>query len=311
MSKANYFVEQAQKKEEREKLWALTMQNMQKVGNKTYVFIPLDLLFVDEAFQRCGKSVKDKINYLTRHWDWKKFEALKVSLHEEDHSVSVIDGGHRFGAAKNLGLYGLVCEVLEDMPHDPEERLKEEARIFATQGDEVDKLAPVDAHKANVIRGIYEYVALEELLQKYDIPLKRTTGGGRVGAGILAGYVESVRIIKRNGKEMLDNIFYILCSARWNMVPSGLSSDLLRSIEIVLNLHPDHTKEIIEETIKFFLPIPPRKFFSMGVVTYPERSMKEGYVLVLEDYLCDKIGMERLYMKDRVKERHSGKEIAA
>ena len=283
---------------EKERLWTLTMQNIQRIGNKRYVFIPLELLFIDERFQRNGVSVERKINDLVKHWDENKLEALKVSLHEEERRGSVIDGSHRFGAGKILGLDGFVCEILNDMPTDPNERLKEEARLFATQSDEIDTLSPIECHNANVIREVPEVVALDEILKEYNIPLKSQAGGGKVKLGFLAGYTEAVKIAKRSGKEVLENVIKIICSARWNLSWGGFRGDILRSLEVVLTLHPDHTKEIMEETIKYFTPIKPTKFISQGMVFYPERGSKDRLVLVLEDYLCDTIGMERLYLKN-------------
>ena len=282
-----------------EKLYDLTVANIQTVGNKSFGYASLDILYADGQFQRTDDSSKAKINQLVRNWDTNKMDPLKASLHPEENRISIIDGYHRLAAATILGLPGLEIELLRNMPENPKERLIAEATYFATQGDDVDTLTPVQKHKANIIRGIKENITLDKLVTKYDIPIKRNKGGGKVAAGYLAGFSQSLKIIKTGGEDVLDSIFNILCSSRWNLETKGFSADILSALYNVMKLHPEHTSEIITETIKFFKPIKPQKYFACAMERYSERSPKEQLTLYLEDHLCDTIGMDRLYLKDK------------
>ena len=282
-----------------DRLYDLAMANIQTIGNKSYVFLPLDVIFADEQFQRIEDTSKAKINQLVRNWDSNKMDAIKVSLHPEKKRASAIDGYHRISAAKILGLPGIESEILKDMPTDPRERLVAEATYFASQGDDVDNLTPVQKHKANVIRGIKENVVLDRLVMKYGVPIKKNSSGGTVAIGHLAGFTKSLQIIKNGGEEYMDYILNIICSSRWNLERNGFHTNVLTAIYNVLRLHPEHASEIIEETINFFKPIKPIKFFSCAMEAYSERGIKEQLTLYLEDYLCDKIGMDRLYLKDK------------
>lgn len=282
-----------------DKMYDLAVANIQTVGNKSYVFLPLDVVFADDQFQRVDDSSKAKINQLVRNWDSNKMDAIKVSLHPEKKRASAIDGYHRITAAKILGLPGIEAEILKDMPVDEKERLIAEATYFAAQGDDVDTLTPVQKHKANVIRGIKENVVLEKLVTKYEVPIKKNSAGGTVAIGYLAGFSQALQILKNGGEEYLDNVLNIICSSRWNLERNGFNSNVLASVYNVLKLHPEHTSEIIKETIEFFKPIKPVKFFACAMEAYSERGTKEQLTLYLEDYLCDKIGMDRMYLKDK------------
>ena len=280
----------------KERLFNLTMQNCQKIGNKVFVFIPMELLFVDARFQRVSESSKTKIRNLTNCWDDNKMDALKVSVHPEANEFSIIDGYHRFTAGKTKGFNGFSCELIQGLSENPEERIIQEATLFATQNDEVDILSPVEKHKANVLRGVTENIVLQDIINKYNIPLKTNPSHGKVKIGHLAGYTCALRIAKVYGEEMLDDIFYIICESRWNIAARGLSANVITSVANMLKFHPSHREEIKSELIKYFKPIEPDKFLASAMDKYPERKEKERLSLFLEDHLCEQIGMERTYI---------------
>ena len=274
------------------------------VGNKKFAWIPLNLLFADKRFQRIDKAGGLKVRKLVEKWDDKKCDPLRVSMHSEECMFSVIDGLHRYTAADIKGFKGVICEIL-DMPENPEERLKEEARIFATQNDELERLSLVDKHLAYIIIGDEAHTILDNVLKRYNIPIKANKGGGRVKNGHLAAYGEALNIANAYGEKMLDNVFKIICESRWNLAHNGFNRDVFRSLRNVFALHPDHVEEIISEAIKMFKPIEPVQFFGESMTAYPGRNSTERTTLYLEDYLCDKIGMERVYLANKGIERHS------
>lgn len=285
------------------------MGNLVKVGPRNYAMIPVDLLFVDERFQREVPLNDEKVRILVRDWDDNKMDALKVSVHKEENAFSVVDGGHRLLAAIILGLKYIRCEVL-DLSEDLNERLQKEAEIFIKQSEPITPIKPLDRHNGALICKIPENVALQELVEKYNIPLKRKAGHGKVVIGHLAGFDAALKIIKSYGKETFDHILYILCSSRWNMEAMGLGSDTFRLLKNIFLLHPDKTEEIISSLISYFSKITPRTFFSAAITAYPNVSLMRAYTMYLEDYLCDQIGMERVFMKDSSITRVHPSEVA-
>ena len=222
-------------------------------------------------------------------------DALKTVPHPEENKFSVVDGYHRLSAAILNGEKGLECEIVLGLSTDPKERLIQEATLFATQNDEVDVLSPVEKHKANVLRGVTENVILDELINKYNIPLKTNPSHGRVLIGHLAGYTQALGVAKRHGRQMLNDIFYVICESRWNIAHNGLSANVISPVANMFKFHPTYREEIIKALIEYFKPIEPENFFASAMDEYPERKEKERLALYLEDVLCSKIGMTRTY----------------
>lgn len=290
----------AAKANENAELYELTMNQINKVGNKIFVFIPLKLLYMDDRFQRVGLTSKQKIQKLVNKWDPNKMDALRVSPHPEDKSFSVIDGYHRYSAAVIKGVIGLECELIQGLSSDPQERLIQEATLFATQNDEVDVLSPFEKHKANVLRGIKENIALERLVVKYNIPLKTNKGQGRCAVGHLSGFARALSIAKAN-EDVLDNVFDVICSSRWNLSSAGFSNYVLESLAHLFLLHPTEINKVKAGLIEYCKPVTPNKFFAEAHTKYPERKMSERLTMYLEDYVCDHCDVARVYYGGMVK----------
>lgn len=279
----------------RKPVFDLVMKNVRTIGSKTYVYVPLDLLIVDPAFQRNAKAAKSKVKKLVDNWNPHKMDSLRIVPHPESFEFSVVDGGHRLEALKTLGAEGVECEVILGLSENPQERLIQEAFIFATQGDEEHKVAPVDKHRANILRGVEENVILDKVMKKYDIPLKSHSARGRVRPKQLAGFTIALNIAKVHGESLLSDTIYTICESRWNIATHGLSALTLHSIASVLKFHPEHKNAVIAELINFCTPIQPDQFYAMAHAKYPERKEKERLVLFLEDYVVEKLGINRVY----------------
>ena len=284
-------------------MFEYVMQNVQKIGNKHFVFIPLKLLFIDTDYQRSENISKAKISKLVNKWNANKMDPIRVSIHPEEYRGAIIDGCHRFFAAELMRLKGLECEVMW-LSEDPTERKLEEATLFATQFDETDRLTPQEKHKSNCLRKVKENLILQKMIEKYDILLKPEKGRGRAKIGHLAGFSAALDIAKL-GESLLDNTFNIVCSARWNFAINGFSSNVLRAVSNILRLHPDYETEIIDAMIKYFVKIEPEKYVAEAMTKYPERKIKEGMLLVLEDYVCETLDIARVYNGGKVQQAMS------
>lgn len=280
-------------------LYEFTCQNKQKIGNKEYVFIPNELLFTDNRFQRENESSKLKIKKLEEGFNENSMDALKVSPHPEEHRFSIIDGYHRFTAGKAKGYTGFPCEVVQGLSSDPEERLIQEATLFATQTDLVENLTPNMKHKANVLIKVKANVVLETLVEKHGIMLKKPTARGKAKIGYLSGFTKALSLAGLNdGEERLDRIFTIIEEARWNLATNGYSKNVISAISNMLSLHEKDYGDIL---VAYFRNIEPDKFFSESKVKYPERKPIEALTLLLEDKVCEATGIERVYNGGHVK----------
>jgi hypothetical protein len=284
------------------KLYDSVMANRKQVGNKYFAEIDRDLLFADSRFQRLSKAGSRKVAKLAQKWNPAKCDPIRVSPHEDECRFSIIDGLHRYLASGINGDNRLVCEIVMGLPQDPSERLKAEAFLFATQNDEVDALTPTEKHNANLILGVPEYIAVDKISNKYNIAIRKS-GAGMSKPGVLTCYSTALRIARTAGEPVLDDVYHIICESRWNLSPYGFTDKTLKAISDVIRLHPEHRTEIIAETIKFLKPITPQQFIAYGMAAYPERTRTEQFTLYLEDYLCDAIGMDRIYLVNKGIER--------
>lgn len=273
-----------------------------KVGNKYFASVPLQLLLIDYTYQR--KTKKVKVANLVKKWDIDKMDALRVSPRKDEGMFAIIDGSHRYSAAKVKQEQILVCEILMDLPEDAAERVKEEARLYATQSDEVNKLTPVEKHNANVLIGVEENVITEKMLAKYNIPLKTNPSHGVVKLGSLAGFTAFLNEAK-SGEEHVDNILRIICESRWNIARNGLSALVIRTVGNMLKFHPKDTETVKKVLIKIFSHIEPEQFFGAAIARYPMRKETERLLLWLEDEVCKSTNLERVYTGEKTKRKET------
>ncbi len=67
------------------------MNNCQRIGGKRFCCIPLELLEIDEDYQRVYCINMEKVYSLVRKWDFNKCEPILVSPHPETATFAVID----------------------------------------------------------------------------------------------------------------------------------------------------------------------------------------------------------------------------
>lgn len=288
--------------------------NMKRVGTKSYACIPLDMLYVDDSYQRVEMASKRKIKELADKWMPEKMDALLVVPHPEKKKFVIVNGYHRFEAAKILekrgkGIIGLECDIVLNLSEDPEERRIQEAKLFVSQEDEVDKLTPLQKHKASIVCGEQGNIVVQKVVDKYGIKLKKPTGRGLAKIGHLAGFTAALRVATVGGEQMLDDIFDVLMKSRWNLDKRGFGAQSIKSVYNVLKLHPEHRTEVKEEIVKYLLPIQPSQFFANAAAAYPERTTDERQTIHLEDVVCEALGIERVYQKGKTKKEEKGLDV--
>lgn len=271
------------------------IMNAREVGRKKFAAIPLTMCEVDDRYQRMDTASEKKINSLIKSFDINMMDAIKVSPHYETGKFFIIDGFHRFMAVSSLGEEFIEAEILIDLPQDPQERLLSEAKLFSDQSDILEKVTPAQKHNAYIIQGKEANVALDKLMKKYEIDMP---GKGKK-IGTLTGFMEALRIAGQNGGiAFVDDVFSIICGARWNLIFGGLGNNTIRSLYNVLKLHPDRREDIIR-TLQMDGKVKTIKEFKAdGASTYPTRTTLEQTTLALEDYLHDAIGLDLLYLPE-------------
>lgn len=290
--------------------WDQMLNSVQHVGKEKYVWVPMDLLYVDESIQRIDDYSKAKVQQLAMEWDDNLCDPIQVSIHPEEKKCSIINGMHRYLAANIKGMSGLTARLLE-LSSNPEERIVQEATIFVMQYENTERLSIMQRHKANVKRGVFENVALERIVNmpefKDEIYLKK---GDRRGVStkdkVLVAPAPILNAIKKYGEAFAIDVFTVLRDARWNIAKRGLNSTSINAVIGVLSLHPQYRKQIVEILPKYMKNITPDIMDFEATKAYGSRRIFERRILYLEDQVCDYLGIDRIYLLKEVAKRENG-----
>lgn len=275
-------------------LYQTVMSNIQQIGNKKYAIVPISLLEADEAYQR--EPSKKKIKQLVENFDHKKMDALKVVVHPEEYMFSIINGRHRKLALAEIGEVQAVCEIITEIPKNFKTRQLFEAHLFSSQDDEVERMKPVQKHKAGVLLGKKEYLILDEMIRKYNIGLQ--TGSGRVKEGYIGDYSTVLKIAKSGGGDCLDYIFDIIKQSGWNLEKDGYNRHILNALNTIWAHYPRNRKRIKRTLVDYLITINPSQFCADYKSAYPNRK-NVAAALLLQDIVVSKLNLEKIYDGNR------------
>ena len=156
------------------------MKECGKKGSGKYVAsIPVELLRIDFAYQRITTSTPARLKKLANHWREDKLMPMIVVAHPEEFSFYIVDGFHRFTVATTMlkSVYkALDAIVLTNAPEEAAKRQKFEAELFVTQNEEVERITPIQMHKARLLIGDGAAAGLQKMLDKYNVSYVATSG---------------------------------------------------------------------------------------------------------------------------------------
>lgn len=274
------------------RLYDVTEKNSQMIGNLEVASIPLELGEIDVTYQRIDTCTEMTINAIASGWDNAKVGLPKVSRHPEEKRYYIVDGIHRWAAAKKVGIDSLTCEILT-LSDDPTERRKQEARLFVGQTEGVEQMKPMDQHKAMVLLGIPEHVAVKEIITNTDgVEYKVRNGRGNGKAGQLTGFKRFVNICRVRGKQHGQNIIDALIGAGWNTEKAGFGNQALDMVSNVLLAHKE--TEVKAEIARVLRDYDPTLFMSVARGAYQKCKPTQAAILYLDDCVCTNLNIPRL-----------------
>lgn len=193
------------------------MSNTPEICGAYYKDLPLALLEPHPTIQR--KLVPDHYGSIAADWDITKCTPLTVSL-QDDGTFYIIDGQHRYMAAKTIGVATLPCRIFRNL--SPEE----ESKTFYQQNENCKRLTPRDTLRARL--AIHEPVAesLERLCRDHGIYLFRNSSLDKPWLRALCDIEEILRL---EGESAVDEIFDFVYCAGWHDEKLGYSKDLIRA----------------------------------------------------------------------------------
>lgn len=255
--------------------------------------LPFSLLRIDKRYQ--GMRPHPQIDKLRKKWDVRKLTPIITVAHYDEGIFNVVDGQGRCIVAPEKDLEGLPAIILMDAPEDPEERLKFEAAFFIAQDSEVETVKPVEKHLARCILGDYAAVTLDKLMKRYGISF--TNEKGQRDKAVLGSYNDTYGIAHSHGEQCLDFIFSIIENSGWNKEANGYAVDLMRAFKNIWCEYRYNRNEIHSFLSRRLRHLSPQQFVAESRAKYPNRGHSTQTTLLMEDLVCDELGIEKRYYK--------------
>lgn len=202
------------------------MSNTYRICNKRIGSILVDLLSLDYLYQR-PVSAKE-IEALITEWDDDRCDFLLVSY--RDDKFYIIDGQHRYTAAKFKGIKELPCIILTGLTRE------KEALIFSQQNRNVKKLSVIDTFKANIACGD---TSIQEV--RIDMEINRICSAHSIKVAhasrytkdekILRSLSRARRIVKGNGADCFEWIIETICDSDWNTCSISYTEEIIGTLK--------------------------------------------------------------------------------
>lgn len=267
-------------------LYRTVANNAQQIGEKFFASIPVELLCIDDTYQRTDTRDMRKIETLAKKWDDHKMTPLLVTAHKDESKFCIVDGYGRYKGNllrdEAVRKTELECTIIFDVPDDIEERRKFEAKLFVAQMDEVENLKPYQKHKANILLGDPVAIAIQEACDKFDLTWTNKTG--QRGAKTLGSYTDAYEITKRSGKEALEFIFETVHKLHWDTEKNGYSRCVMYGMRKVYE-HSKTNDKAQKKIIDALRGTTPENLRAFAVSKYPMRNHQAATIMYVEDLL--------------------------
>lgn len=268
--KENYTMEQVEKESRR--VYELAQQTG-KVYSKVFAAVPLELIHIDEGYQRTENFSKAKGDQIAFNFKEEVYEPVKLNY--RDGAFYCPSGQHRIYAHIKMGREYIVSELIS-CPREAE------IAVFLYQDDNRSKLTPYDRWKAGCELGMPTDKTLKEICLEYGVSLGKVSGKARLGSITTAR-----QIIEHDGKEMLRLVFETVIDAGWREMPKAWDSRMFRAIyKLYLNRIAPADRLYKRKTLLAYLEgKTPEEVFAAALIAYhkdPESAILELFTDVVK-----------------------------
>jgi hypothetical protein len=125
------------------------------------MMVPIEKLFIDHQYQRTLNEIM--VNRIIDNFDSRAMGILIVS--KRDFGYAIIDGQHRFYAAKKMGHKFLECAVFNHLS------LSEESKLFSTINLKRKSVKMIDQFNAMLVYGDEDANNIKKILENLDFKI--------------------------------------------------------------------------------------------------------------------------------------------
>lgn len=228
------------------------MSNTYNICNKRIASVPVVLMRLDKSYQR--ETNNENIQRLIRDWDDNRCDFLLVSF--RDDKFYVVDGQHRYTAAKFKGVEDLPCVILTGLTKE------KEARIYSRQNENVKKLTIYDVFKANLVNrddSIPEVkidMEINKICKKYGIEVSATNRYTKKKK-VLRSLSATRAIIKTYGVECIKWMFDTVDRTNWKTcsdVTSWQIQNMLKTFYAENKENLTYWQKAVEKVMNTYTP---------------------------------------------------------
>lgn len=235
-----------------------TLMNGIQMGNKVFVLVPVEDLYIDESYQR---SVQNHVNILVREWDSRKCDQLKIN-YRENGRFYVWDGQHRLVAMKIMKIDYALCTITVGLTQE------QEAALFGCQGIGIKKPDPYDIFKANVCAGEKIDTAIRDMCDKYDLAVNRSNKR----AGNLSCLTFAREVFRRGDKdrEYFEWVLQLLHESKWNEFAQSHCHRFVSSLYEVRKVLDEEYEFVQRKLITYLKQTTPDELLINATIKYPQ-----------------------------------------
>ena len=228
------------------------------VGNKVFVMVPVEDLYIDESYQR---PVQSHVNTIAREWDDMKCDPLKIN-YRQDGRLYVWDGQHRLVALRIMGVDYVLCVITVGLTQE------QEAALFGCQGNGIKKPDPYDIFKANVCAGEEIDTAIKEMCDKYDLAVNRNNKR----AGNLSCLTLAREIFKRGAedREYFEWVLELLHEAKWNEFAQSHCHRVVNSLYEIRKIAGEENVFVQKRIVDYLKKTNPDNLLISATIKYPQ-----------------------------------------
>lgn len=228
------------------------MSNTYNICNKRIASVPVVLMRLDKSYQR--ETNNENIQRLIRDWDDNRCDFLLVSF--RDDKFYVVDGQHRYTAAKFKGVEDLPCVILTGLTKE------KEARIYSRQNENVKKLTIYDVFKANLVNGddsipeVKIDMEINKICKKYGIEVSATNRYTKKKK-VLRSLSATRAIIKTYGVECIKWMFDTVDRTNWKTcsdVTSWQIQNMLKTFYAENKENLTYWQKAVEKVMNTYTP---------------------------------------------------------
>jgi len=176
------------------------LANAVPLNGVKFLEVPLFMLNVNPYIQRLPRGHEKKI---ALNWDRSKCKAIIVSY--RDGKLWIVDGQHRYLAAKSVGEKSIVCQVYEDLT------VEQEALLFGSQDENIRRLTTSEKMDKLIKGRDEDALMLKALCDEYHVCIIPEGDKKPVLTGLRSAQIS----LKTRGEDCIRFLFELIEKAGW------------------------------------------------------------------------------------------------